>query len=369
MSTATKAYKAFPAANCERMRFLKDLRDKSETERLDLFNTRDVLKEDIKALGPDLSVEPTKRGRLAFDHFTAVSRIENLAKTITWCNKEIGKAIDGADQMELNADPHALPPPSLFESKKKDEDGGDEDGEELDEGDESRNGIAPARNGIAPARDGAPAKIDLKFPGRFRLVEVGFKKTSREIVATSRIHLEDEVKAEMPPDGWEFDWLTGAITDTRKGILGTERVAFGRVEYLGKPAKAGIETPSIDPEKEGAKATARMDAEEKSAPRRAAPLSYPARFQLVPMNPSKQPFDRDCGDEARLLYEIEQAIGGDAGFTFDGKDVTVGGHVVMTVIRRGGMAGPTIPRGRPDATKAAAKPRGKKPAKKAKAKK
>lgn len=247
MSSAPKAYKAFPAANCERMRYLKDLRDKSEAERSDLFNTRDVLKEDIKALGPDLSVEPTKRGRLAFDHFTAVSRIENLAKTITWCNKEIGKAIDGADQMELNQDPHAGPPPSLFEGKKK---GEGEEGEGEDEDDEGERDSGPAWEPIA-------TKLDLKFPGRFRIFEAGFKKTTKIITAISRIDLENHVKAEMPDDGWKLDWRSGEITDTRKGELGTERVPFGRVVYLGKPA---AKDPALaDPETPGAIATRRMD--------------------------------------------------------------------------------------------------------------
>lgn len=103
-------------------------------------------------------------------------------------------------------------------------------------------------------------------------------------------------------------------------------------------------------------------------PEKPVPFAYPAAFLLerVPAVRGQQPAEVHCGDASRLYFEIDRALGDGQPFKLIGHEVMRAGVVMLTVKRKGGLAG-VVAKGRPDADKtAASKPSGQRKATKSK---
>ena len=113
-------YKPFPGVNCQRMRNLKDMIKRLKDERTQMFSSRDNAVESLHNCG---EAETQKQLKLKGDWADACMAIERLKKQIKWCQDEMLRTIESADQADLFDDPGISLP--SFEDEDPEPDEGD----------------------------------------------------------------------------------------------------------------------------------------------------------------------------------------------------------------------------------------------------
>ena len=202
-------YKPFPGVNCQRMRNLKDMIKRLKDERTQMFSSRDNAVESLHNCG---EAETQKQLKLKGDWADACMAIERLKKQIKWCQDEMLRTIESADQADLFDDPGISLP--SFE---------DED-PEPDEGDTRPVG--------EPGGGDKSDTIDAYLPGRFK-DQNGNEKNYADMDAI-------RAKADSIEPGLDLHPMVsetwGASIEFRKGTT-----VMGKLTWVGKPKgrKAG----------------------------------------------------------------------------------------------------------------------------------
>lgn len=97
-----KTFEPFPAAACQRLRNLVELKKKSEGERKRMFGVRDQAVENrAQALQNN---QPKKVEKSTEEYGQAILEIKRLDKEVRWCDGEIMEAVEKADQPGLFTD-------------------------------------------------------------------------------------------------------------------------------------------------------------------------------------------------------------------------------------------------------------------------
>lgn len=134
----------FPRVVNRDLRYLVALREEETAERAELFDERDGLLAELE----DLDEDSEDAQAVEVKHSRVVRKIERKAKTIAWCNQQIGKLVKKADDRTLYSDSTEVPPPeppaSLFSHKKGAGDDVEGDDDDMDERPVGEPAAAPA---------------------------------------------------------------------------------------------------------------------------------------------------------------------------------------------------------------------------------
>lgn len=109
----------FPRRVNRDLRYFVKMREEATTEREECFAERDGLLAELA----DLDEGSEDAAEIEVKHSRVVRRIERLAKTIAWCNQQIGQLVKKADDQDLFIESVDVPPPGppedLFTHKRK----------------------------------------------------------------------------------------------------------------------------------------------------------------------------------------------------------------------------------------------------------